>query len=158
MNEESQIQETQQMRIVKHPHSSLSTMSRPVREDELKEVTLLAEEATGLMKANNGLGLAANQVDDQRRWFVLLGFGLIINPTWKPTASSKVKNTSEGCLSMPGRMFKMRRNRIIRAEWTDSEGYKCGKVLRGIQSIAFQHETDHLNGVNIWDEVARVKR
>ena len=151
MNEETKIQEIKQMRIVKHPHASLRAVSRPVREDELQEVTILADEAAELMKTNNWLGLAANQVDDQRRWFVLLGFGLIINPTWKPTSSSKVKNTNEGCLSMPGRMFKKRRSRIIRAEWTDVHGNRRKKVLRGIESIAFQHETDHLNGVNIWD-------
>ena len=156
MNEIQEVQANQQMRIVKYPHASLRAVSRPVREDEMKEVISLAEEAAGLMRANNGLGLAANQVDDQRRWFVLLGFGLIINPTWKPTASSKVKNTSEGCLSYLNstgkpKMFKKRRPRIIRAEWTDTRGNGRKKVLRGIESIAFQHETDHLNGVNIWD-------
>lgn len=148
---------TEELKIRKKGDPVLSAKSEPVKEDEIADVILLADEAAKLMQDNQGAGLAANQVGDLRRWFVMLGIGLLINPSWKPTSSSKIKKSYEGCLSDPthslirGRTYLKKRHRVIRAEWVDQWGNPKKKVFRGFAAFVFQHECDHLDGVNVWD-------
>ena len=58
------------MRIVKYPHPALRHKSKPLRrvDGELKNIV---REMFDLMYAQNGIGLAANQVDLPYRFFIL---------------------------------------------------------------------------------------
>ena len=86
----------------------LSTRSRKV--DDIDETRKLYKEAAKLMRQKKGVGLAANQVGHNERWFVWQ-HGMVINPEIiSKTGSTPSK---EGCLSFPGRTTTVRRAKIV---------------------------------------------
>ena len=110
-----------------------------------------------------GIGLAAPQVNVAKRIFALhitevegeqTSF-VAINPK---IVSHSVERTylatGEGCLSVDRDIegYVPRYTRIsIKA--FDEEGNEFKKRLKGLASIAFQHELDHLNGVMFYDYI-----
>lgn len=119
------------------------------------EVTNIAEQVAPhvdamrkLMIAHNGIGLAAPQVGLSLRFFVFGNRGtVVINPAI--VAASDQRDGEEGCLSFPGaRAVKTRAHRLD-VRYTDESGAIVEKRLNGLYAVAFQHETDHLNGICI---------
>ncbi len=112
-----------------------------------------------------GIGLAAPQVNQLKRIFALhiesdeeKGVSLIaINPRIISHSIEKTYlSTGEGCLSVDREVegFVARYARItIKAFDINGKEYK--KRLKGLPSIAFQHELDHLNGVMFYDHIDR---
>jgi peptide deformylase len=100
------------------------------------------------MWEHKGVGLAANQVGDNRRIAVVdVGDGIplvLINP--KVIQRSKKKEFVEGCLSIPGQIGKVKRAALIILEATDDEGRRYRTICDGVKAQAVQHEIDHLNG------------
>jgi len=120
----------------------LRTRSRKV--DNIDKTRRLYKQAAKLMWEQKGVGLAANQVGHNERWFVWQ-HGMVINPEIiSKTGSTPSK---EGCLSFPGRTTTVRRAKIIEVRYIDEQGKSKEKVLSGFPAIVFQHEVDHLNGV-----------
>jgi peptide deformylase len=125
-------------------------------DDELRTLVADMEET---MAAAPGVGLAAPQVGVPLRVFVwrwtddagVEHRGTAINPTlWiSPPAIGELDDDmeSEGCLSLPGERFPLRRSElaVLRATGADGEDFevKAGGWLARI----FQHEYDHLDGV-----------
>ena len=111
------------------------------------------------MHAAPGVGLAAPQVGVGLRLFVwdweddddVLHQGVAINPElWiTPTAIGAASDDeeSEGCLSLPGERFPLRRaqHAILHARGLDGVPYTI--EADGWLARIFQHEYDHLNGV-----------
>ncbi len=113
--------------------------------DPLDLVADLAE----TMLANNGIGLSANQCGLPYRVFVMLGEELI--PCFNPRIIDVSKETvvlEEGCLSYPGLFVKVKRPRRIKVRFADPNGNVVTKTFDGITARVFQHELDHLDGVN----------
>jgi peptide deformylase len=106
-----------------------------------------------LMIESEGVGLAANQVGLFKRFFVMSigngGYDPIYNPDWKPLRDSKLRNVEEGCLSLSGGTVcrQVLRWDKIEATWLNASGETETRILSGIDSQCFQHETDHLNGI-----------
>jgi peptide deformylase len=110
------------------------------------------------MAAAPGVGLAAPQVGVPLRLFVYnwtddddtLWRGVAINPelwiTPTPTGEADEEAESEGCLSIPGERFPLRRaeRAILRA--TDLDGQRYEIETSGWLARIFQHEFDHLDG------------
>lgn len=143
--------------IVEDPHEALYTVSHPVTEEEFKDVVRLAAKALAhLKKTKTGVGLAANQVGDLRRWFVGQRFKIVINPEILEI-SDETETLEEGCLSKPG--FKCMRERAIRIKvrWTSHKGKVMNRTLHGMSARIFQHELDHLNGINIFGRGSLLK-
>lgn len=112
------------------------------------------------MKANNGIGLAGNQVGLLRRVFVMklqdgreLG---CFNP-WIMFGDNDKINDNEGCLSFPNLWLKVQRHNKITAAYLDNTGKQCIIELEGIDARCFQHELDHLNGVTFTEYVSDLK-
>lgn len=108
-------------------------------------VTDLAE----TMLHNNGIGLSANQCGLPYRVFVMYGNELI--PCFNPRIvdmSTETVVMEEGCLSYPGLFVKVKRPRRIKVRYTEPNGQTTTRVFDGITARVFQHELDHLNGVN----------
>lgn len=120
----------------------LRTPSRKVT--DIEAVRKLYPEASKLMRQNKGIGLAANQVGHNLRWFVWQ-HGMVINPAILSREGSVVSK-AEGCLSFPGKRKNISRAKSIKVRYTDENGNKKEKDLTGLPSIVFQHETDHLDG------------
>lgn len=108
-------------------------------------VTDLAE----TMLANNGIGLSANQCGLPYRVFVMLGQELI--PCFNPRIVDVSQETivlEEGCLSYPDFFVKVKRPRRIKVRYADPRGQVTTEVFDGMTARVFQHELDHLNGIN----------
>jgi peptide deformylase len=111
------------------------------------------------MEAAPGVGLAAPQVgvplrvfvydwtdDDKTRWR-----GVAINPelwiTPVPTGEADDEAESEGCLSVPGERFPLRRSPLAVLRAVDGDNVPFEVRADGWLARIFQHEYDHLDGV-----------
>ena len=111
------------------------------------------------MEAAPGVGLAAPQVGIARRLFVYswtddddhLWRGVAINPElWiSPTTLGPADDDSEseGCLSVPGERFPLRRAELAILRALDADGSPYEIRAEGWLARIFQHEYDHLDGV-----------
>lgn len=107
------------------------------------------------------VGLASVQINDPLRMFIVAaskqGAYIVINPTI--TKRRMKQNYEEGCMSIPKTFAKVEgRDDIIDIEYYDSSFNKVKKRIRGFESIIFQHEYDHLNGVLFTDRLTKEGR
>lgn len=145
----------------------LHTVAAPVEtiDDELRR--LVADMVDTMVQAP-GVGLAAPQVGVGLRLFVwgwdgdddIRHEGVAINPQlWiAPTRLGPLDEDeeSEGCLSIPGERYPLRRSEraILRATGLDGERYEV--EAEGWLARIFQHEYDHLDGVLYADRLEHV--
>ena len=54
----------------------------------------------------------------------------------------------EGCLSFPNKFINVNRPDIINVRYEDEEGKEHKITLQGLPSRIFQHELDHLDGID----------
>lgn len=111
------------------------------------------------MAAAPGVGLAAPQVGVPLRVFVYSWVdedgaqhaGTAINPELliAPLAVGELdeEEESEGCLSVPGERFPLRRSDVAVLTATNLEGERFEVRATGWLARIFQHEFDHLDGV-----------
>ena len=100
------------------------------------------------MKNHGGVGIAAPQVGESLPIFVIKASRdplVVINPKII-SSSSKLSNSMEGCLSLPGKSTSVRRPSEIVVEYNDRFGKQTHRVLVGEEARIFQHEIDHLGG------------
>jgi len=64
----------------------------------------------------------------------------------------------EGCLSFPGLYQNIRRAQTIKVQAYNLKGQLVEKVVSDIESRAWQHEIDHLNGVLFIDMMGPVAK
>jgi peptide deformylase len=110
----------------------------------------LANDLMNFMKRKNALGLAANQVGLNCRLFVM-NVNVprrCFNPRIVEFLPNNI-NTSikEGCLSYPNNYILKPRYLDIIVEYINQEGKLIEATLYGLEAICFQHELDHLNGI-----------
>lgn len=101
------------------------------------------------MLANNGLGLAANQVGLSYRVFVMKATPLPIvcyNPIIVDQSTETVL-LEEGCLSHPNLFVKIKRPKKIKVRYAEPNGNVVTQIFDGMTARVFQHELDHLDGV-----------
>ncbi len=129
----------------------------------------LANDMRAVMKANNGMGLAAVQVSDLRRLIIVeypgdaeeneksIPFTILINP--KVTKASKETSTmKEGCLSVPSVEIPIARAREVTVLAQNIKGDSVKIRAKGIFARILQHEIDHLNNILIVDYAKDVKK
>lgn len=132
-----------------------------VFDEELKR---FAEKMFSIMKSANGLGLAAPQVGDTRRMFIVdlssQDFDaepmVFINPEIESTKGTETGE--EGCLSFPGLFLEVVRAERVTVKFQDVEGKTHRVEATGLAARAIQHENDHLNGVLFIDHIPSVDR
>jgi len=109
----------------------------------------LANNLIETMIKNNGLGLSANQVGIPFKVFVMWSKEpmAIFNPSIVDTSSKEVL-LDEGCLSFPNLHLPIKRPEIIKVRYQDFTGeFKTEKFI-GMTARVFQHEFDHLMGID----------
>jgi peptide deformylase len=141
------------------PDPVLAMEARTVEsfDDDLKR---LADDMFETMYEAPGVGLAAPQIGVSKRVFVAdIGEGpfLMINPTVVGVAGKW--KFEEGCLSVPGRYWDIKRADYARAEGFDLDGNPVSYEGDELMGRVLQHEIDHLSGLLLLTHLsARVKR
>ena len=128
---------------------------------EVKNITSfilqLLDDMAETMYANNGVGLAANQIGITKRLIVVdTGEGLIklINPKLLKGELPEVQ--VEGCLSVPERWGEVERFQKVVVKGKDEKGRTIKIEAQELLARVFQHEIDHLEGVLFIDRAQRV--
>jgi len=128
----------------------------------------LAADMHETMRANDGVGLAANQVGVLRSLFTWeipgdeeegippVG-GAIVNPVLLGS-SEAIEEHDEGCLSFPGLFYPVQRPISVQVRHQDLLGETCDVELEGFAARIWLHEMDHLAGVLFIDHLARHDR
>ena len=147
------------MRIIKYPHPALRHKSKPLRrvDAELKKII---HGMLDLMYEDQGVGLAANQIDLPYRLFVM---NLESDPAAEehehifinPVISKRLGmvEAEEGCLSLPEIYADVKRPEKIILSAYGLDGKELRYELEGLAARAAQHETDHLDGVLFIDRL-----
>ena len=165
--------------IVLAPDSRLSTVAEPVAcvDDSIR---CLMDDMLETMYAEEGCGLAANQVGVLKR--------VIVMDLQERTEDTSNKNTSneafdvnskliyqmvnpevvwcsqgqqtfeEGCLSIPEQRLTIARPDTVAVRYLDRSNEKKELEMSGYLAVCVQHEIDHLNGILMYDRISSLKR
>ena len=105
------------------------------------------KQMVGIMEANNGIGITANQVGLLDRMFVYTlnkKPEFVINPIILKSSKRQV-TLREGCLSYPGVQAQVMRPAEIKVKYHNGH-VEVIKNLKGMEARCFLHEFDHLSG------------
>lgn len=97
----------------------------------------------------HALGISANQCGLPHRVFIMRAnpFWACFNPKIVDVSEEQLA-LDEGCLSYPHLYIKIRRPARIRARFNDITGEVITQRFEGLSARVFQHELDHLNGID----------
>ncbi len=117
------------------------------------------------MYDDDGIGLSANQVGLQKRFFIIgmnafddgRGDSIFINSEILEF-SEELWDYEEGCLSVPGVREVVTRPLTIKVKYVDDRGKEHEEILTDLPARVFQHEIDHLNGIFFVDRVSPIRR
>lgn len=147
--------------VLKFPHPALKTRAKEI--DEITpEIKKLVRDMIDTMYAENGVGLAANQIGVLKRVFVanpdpdVKGNEMVFfNP--KIIKREGVLKEFEGCLSVPELYEPVKRSRRVWMSATTLDGRQVEVKGEGLVSRIFQHEIDHLDGYLFVDRLGLLK-
>ncbi|WP_415855268.1 peptide deformylase [Sinomonas sp. G460-2] len=124
------------------------------------ELERLVADMMETMEDVDGAGLAAPQVGVGQRVFTYQIDGTrghLVNPVLELSEDFQ-DDVVEGCLSIPGVAFPVRRRRTVTASGFDAQGNAVTIEAEGMLARAFQHETDHLDGILFVDRLEGEER
>lgn len=128
--------------------------------EEVKEITPETKELilnmVETMQKERGIGLAAPQIGVAKRIIVVetgKGPNIFINPKIIDKGREKIVG-EEGCLSLPGLYFKIKRSKEIKVRAENINGEELKIRAEGLLARIFQHETDHLDGILLIDRIS----
>ncbi len=149
--------------VIRMGDARLRETSLPVPENDLgsRELKKLLRDMYDTMEDYDGAGLAAPQIGELRRIFVVgLDHGenrgyekkAYINPEIE-ILNSPSEGSWEGCLSVPGMRGYVERSRKIRIKYYNENGDFEDTIVEGYEAVVLQHEFDHLNGILYVDRI-----
>ncbi len=150
--------------VLRFPDPRLRTVAKAV-EDVDTTIKKLVEDMFDTMYAENGVGLAATQVNQHIR-VVVTDCALedeeprpiaFINPEIL-SASEEHEICQEGCLSVPEIYADVERSKFVTVKALDKDGKEFTMDCEGLLAVCIQHEIDHLNGKLFIDYLSPVKR
>lgn len=149
--------------IVTYGNDVLRKKAEPVHEID-QEIKDLVADMIATLKDASGLGLAAPQVGETKRIFILdlspvdltEDVRVFINP--EIIEASGEITMEEGCLSFPGIFQKLTRPQFVRVKALDLTGNEFELEADGILARAILHEYDHLEGKLFIDYLSSISR
>ena len=153
------------LKITQLGHPILRSQAQPVENFTDKKLQRLIDSLIETVTAANGVGIAAPQVSQPYRLFILASHPnprYPDAPTMKPKAiinpqiiahSEETDKDWEGCLSVPGLRGKISRYRTIKVEYCNRDGQLQQEILTDFIARIFQHELDHLDGLVFLDRL-----
>ncbi|MBK6886210.1 MAG: peptide deformylase [Tetrasphaera sp.] len=131
------------------------------------DLDALIDDMFATQNAANGVGLAAPQIGVGARVFTwhlanddgVPEIGVIVNPfvraTRAPDGEPDKDADSEGCLSVPGYHYPLRRGLAAEVTGCDRRGNEIAFTATGWFARCMQHEYDHLNGFLYVDRLSQ---
>ncbi|MEA5446196.1 peptide deformylase [Gammaproteobacteria bacterium AB-CW1] len=149
------------MTILRFPDQRLRKKAKPVDkvDDEIRQ---LADDMLETMYDAPGIGLAATQVNVQKRLLVIdvsedrSEPRVFINPEIIEQRGEEIME--EGCLSVPGIFAEVKRAEWIKVRALGRDGEPFELETDGLLAVCIQHEIDHLNGKLFVDYLSELKR
>lgn len=149
------------LEVLHFPDARLRKKAAPVETIDT-EIKSLAADMLDTMYAENGIGLAATQVNIQKR-VVVIDLSeqrnspmCLINP--QIINSQGTEQMQEGCLSVPGYFDLVERAEKITYRYINLDGESITADADGLLAVCVQHEIDHLNGKLFIDYLSPLKR
>lgn len=150
------------LEILTIPNEELRKISKEVPLEEIKTPKFqeLLDDMNLTMLKKDGVGLAAPQIGEKKRIFVINtkeGPIHFINP--RITKRSWIKEWGEeGCLSVPKTFGDVRRNKKLICVYYDKDGKKTKIEAEDFMARVIQHELDHLDGILFIDKAKNIKK
>ena len=139
------------LKLIPNTHPILHEKMKPCSED------LDRREMSRILKENmihyEGVGLSANQIGISERVFVMILHMETqeIITCFNPRIIKRYKDCGwfeEGCLSFPDEIINVNRPNRIVVKYEDEDKKEHKIKLDGFASRVFQHEYDHLEGID----------
>lgn len=127
--------------------------------DDAASLERLADDMLETMYEAPGVGLAAPQIGISKRIFVAdIGEGpfVMVNPEIVEVSGSWTFD--EGCLSVPGYYWPIKRPSYAKARGLDVDGNEILFEGEELMGRVLQHEIDHLNGMLLLERLSRRAR
>jgi peptide deformylase len=143
----------------------LRTKAKLVEDIQSQRFQKLIDNLVATVKQANGVGIAAPQVAESDRLFIVASRSTSRYPNAPEVAPTPMINPSilahstqipkgwEGCLSIPGIRGLVPRYQAIEVEYTDRDGKLQKLELTDFVARIFQHEYDHLDGIVFLDRL-----
>ncbi len=153
------------LKIAHYPEPVLLTIGKPIAEQEFTpDLERAIADMFETMYEAGGVGLAAPQVFDSRRLFVMdvpdeegkankLTF---VNPEVIHVEGEQIGE--EGCLSFPGLFQTVQRQMRVVVRAQDVKGEMFELDLKDLAARCVLHETDHCDGIVFLDRMSALKR
>ena len=149
-----------------HPILRNKTKDIPINDIKSDNTQKIIEKMIKTMRKHNGAGLAANQIYEPIRICIIevldnprykylntIPLKVLINPKVIIKKDTATFNSYEGCLSVPNLRGKVRRYNSINVTYYTMDAKKITENIKGLESIVYQHEIDHLDGYLFTDKV-----
>lgn len=149
-----------------HPILRNKTKDIPINDIKSDNTQKIIEKMIKTMRNHNGAGLAANQIYEPIRICIIevldnprykhlntIPLKVLINPKVIIKKDTATFNSYEGCLSVPNLRGKVRRYNSINVTYYTMDAKKVTENIKGLESIVYQHEIDHLDGYLFTDKV-----
>lgn len=147
--------------ILHFPDPRLRQQALPITK-VTKDIGRLADDMLETMYDAPGIGLAANQIDIQKRIIVIDTSEdksaplVFINP--EIISAEGEREYEEGCLSVPETHEMVTRADKVRVTALNREGKPFEMDAEDLLATCIQHEIDHLNGKLFVDYLSSLKR
>ena len=149
-----------------HPILRNKTKDIPINDIKSDNTQKIIEKMIKTMRKHNGAGLAANQIYEPIRICIIevldnprykhlntIPLKILINPRVIIKKDTATFNSYEGCLSVPNLRGKVRRYNSINVTYYTMDAKRITENIKGLESIVYQHEIDHLDGYLFTDKV-----
>ncbi|MGY0154575.1 peptide deformylase [Edwardsiella tarda] len=149
------------LQVLHFPDERLRTIAKPVNE-VTPDIQRIVDDMFETMYAEEGIGLAATQVDIHQRIIVIDVSEnrdqrlVLINPELLQKGGET--GIEEGCLSVPEQRALVPRAETITVRALDRDGKPFELETDGLLAICIQHEMDHLMGKLFIDYLSPLKR
>jgi peptide deformylase len=147
------------LEIAQVGHPILQAIASPIEEIHHPTIQNLIDDLIATAQSANGVGIAAPQVAQSYRLFIvasrpnpryphapLMEPTAMLNPRIIAASAEQVKGW-EGCLSVPGWRGLVPRHQTIEVQYQDRWGKWQQQVFSDFVARIIQHELDHLDGI-----------
>lgn len=170
MQEETKIKDSTETEPEETPEAPLDILNyqNPILGRTSSKVSFVDDELLNIiddmaetMMIREGIGLAAPQIGLNKRFFLFISdfaedretvdIKVAINPQILEEEGETI--TFEGCLSYPDYFAKVRRALMVKVRYQDVDLNKVEEEFTGLAARVFQHELDHLDGIQFIDRM-----